>query len=81
MLDQSRCHGLLRSEKIPALAVVEKALLGGASKLKDKKSGQMNLFDDVVEVVETSTPITLPDIPEFGDREKSTWKKRFSAFI
>jgi DNA polymerase-3 subunit alpha len=40
----------------------------------------MNLFDDVAEVVETSTPITLPDIPEFGDREKSTLEKEVLGF-
>ncbi|XZE18437.1 DNA polymerase III subunit alpha [Pirellulaceae bacterium SH449] len=71
------CFGAKRSQ---LLAVVEKALLGGASKLKDKKSGQMNLFDDVAEVVEVSTPITLPDIPEFPDREKSMLEKEVLGF-
>jgi DNA polymerase-3 subunit alpha len=71
------CFGAKRSQ---LLAVVDKALLGGASKLKDKKSGQMNLFDDVAEVVETVTPVTLPDIPEFGDREKSTLEKEVLGF-
>jgi DNA polymerase III subunit alpha len=70
------CFGAKRSQ---LLAVVEKAIQGGASKLKDKKSGQMNLFDDFEEVMET-VPVVLPDIPEFPDREKSVLEKEVLGF-
>ncbi len=61
------------------MAVVEKALQGGASKLKDRKSGQMSLFDDLVEVEET-VKIVLPDVPEFPDKEKLSMEKEVLGY-
>ncbi|MFN9605568.1 MAG: DNA polymerase III subunit alpha, partial [Planctomycetota bacterium] len=51
------------------MAVIEKALQGGAAAAKDKRSGQMSLFDDFEDT--TTTPaMSLPDIPEFPDKER-----------
>jgi DNA polymerase-3 subunit alpha len=61
------------------MAVIEKALQGGASKLKDKKSGQMSLFDDFEEATE-EIKITLPDVPEFPDREKWAMEKEVLGY-
>lgn len=61
------------------MAVVEKAIQGGASKLKDRKSGQMSLFDDFEEVVE-DVKITLPDVPEYPDKEKLVMEKEVLGF-
>jgi DNA polymerase-3 subunit alpha len=70
------CFGARRSQM---MAVVEKALQGGASKLKDRKSGQMSLFDDFEEVVEDA-PITLPDIPEFPEKEMLAMEKEVLGY-
>ena len=61
------------------IAVIEKALQGGASKLKDKKSGQMSLFDDFEEVTE-EIKVALPDVPEFPDREKWAMEKEVLGY-
>jgi len=70
------CFGARRSQ---LMAVVEKALQGGASKLKDRKSGQMSLFDDFEEVVE-DTKIVLPDIPEFPEKELLSMEKEVLGY-
>lgn len=70
------CFGARRSQ---LMAVVEKALQGGASKLKDRKSGQMSLFDDFEEVVE-DTKIVLPEIPEFPEKELLSMEKEVLGY-
>ena len=70
------CFGARRS---PLLAVVEKAIQGGASKLKDRKSGQMSLFDDFEEVIE-DTKIVLPDIPELPEKELLSMEKEVLGY-
>ncbi len=70
------CFGARRSQ---LMAVLEKALQGGASKLKDRKSGQMSLFDDFEEVIE-DTKIVLPDIPEFPEKELLSMEKEVLGY-
>jgi DNA polymerase-3 subunit alpha len=70
------CFGARRSQ---LMAVVEKALQGGASKLKDRKSGQMSLFDDFEEVIE-DTKIVLPDIPELPEKELLSMEKEVLGY-
>ncbi len=70
------CFGARRSQ---LMVVVEKALQGGASKLKDRKSGQMSLFDDFEEVVE-DTKIVLPEIPEFPEKELLAMEKEVLGY-
>ena len=70
------CFGARRSQ---LMSVVEKALQGGASKLKDRKSGQMSLFDDFEEVIE-DTKIVLPDIPEFPEKELLSMEKEVLGY-
>ena len=70
------CFGARRSQ---LLAVVEKAIQGGASKLKDRKSGQMSLFDDFEEVIE-DTKIVLPDIPELPEKELLSMEKEVLGY-
>ncbi len=58
-------------------AVVEKAVQSGASALADRKSGQMNFFEEI----EDETPTTsvsvenLPDIPEYPKKTKLMMEK------
>ncbi|GIW97326.1 MAG: DNA-directed DNA polymerase [Pirellulaceae bacterium] len=58
------------------MAVVEKAMQAGASRMADRKSGQMSFFDDFEE--ESAGPqeeIQLPDIPEFPEKTKLAMEK------
>ncbi len=58
------------------LAVVERAVQSGASAIADKKSGQMNFFEEIDEPEEEEAPATnLPDIPEFPDKTKLMMEK------
>ena len=61
------CFGAKRSQ---LLAVIEKAIQNGASKLRDRKSGQKSLFDDFLDSDETTTSpaIALPNIPELDEK-------------
>lgn len=70
------CFGARRSQLV---AVLEKALQGGAARLKDKKSGQMSLFDDFEEVVE-EVQITLPDVPEYPEKERLGMEKEVLGY-
>ncbi|MCU0716821.1 MAG: DNA polymerase III subunit alpha [Pirellula sp.] len=70
------CFGAKRAQ---LMAVIEKALQGGAAKLKDKKSGQMSLFDDVAAVTE-EVKVVLPDVPEFPEREKLAMEKEVLGY-
>lgn len=57
------------------MAVVEKAVQAGASALADRKSGQMNFFEEIVEEDEPSANDQLPDVPEFPDKTKLSMEK------
>ncbi|MBM3968083.1 MAG: DNA polymerase III subunit alpha, partial [Planctomycetes bacterium] len=72
-LDCFRAH---RSQHI---AVLEKALQGGAAAAKDKRSGQMSLFGDVEED-EASPKQMLPDMPEFPEKERLAMEKEVLGY-
>ena len=59
--------------------VVDRALQSGASALADKKSGQKSLFGDVEEEEEEAA-VTLPDVPEWEEREKLANEKEVLGF-
>jgi DNA polymerase III subunit alpha len=61
------------------MAALEKALQGGASKLKDRKTGQMSLFDDFEEVVEVAK-IAMPDVPEYPEKEMLSMEKEVLGY-
>lgn len=70
------CFGAHRSQHA---AVLEKALQGGASAAKDKRSGQLSLFGDIIE--EASTPAqSLPGIPEYPEKEKLAMEKEVLGY-
>jgi DNA polymerase-3 subunit alpha len=70
------CFGARRSQ---LLAVLEKALLGGAASLKDRKSGQLSLFDEF-EQADEAPQASLPDIPEFADKERLAMEKEVLGY-
>jgi DNA polymerase III subunit alpha len=58
------------------LAVVEKAIQAGAATLADRKSGQMNLFDETTrETSQSSSNHLLPEIAELPKQARSAMEK------
>lgn len=60
-------------------AVIERALQSGASALADRRSGQKSLFGDMGEQRETTT-VSLPEIPEFPEKERLIMEKEVLGF-
>jgi DNA polymerase-3 subunit alpha len=60
-------------------AAVERALQSGASALKDRRRGQKSLFGDVAEEHE-SPVVSLPDIPEYAEKERLLMEKEVLGF-
>jgi DNA polymerase-3 subunit alpha len=73
------CFGALRSQ---LTAVLDRALQSGASKLKDKRTGQKSLFEafDDSPDNEVDDAIDLPDMPEFPEKEKLQLEKEVLGF-
>ncbi len=67
----------LGARRSQLMASVEKAIQSGATALADKRSGQMNFFDEIEEDVPAQAAATqnLPDIPEFEDKMKLAMEK------
>lgn len=64
-------------------AIVERAMQAGASIQADRKSGQASLFgglDDEPEAETGKSSVTLPDMPEWPDREKLIAEKEVLGF-
>lgn len=65
-------------------SVVERAVQGAASILRDKQRGQKNLFggDDDDAASDNGAPITqvLPEMPEWPHREKNNYEKEAFGF-
>ncbi len=59
------------------MAVVEKAVQAGAAALADRKSGQMNFFEEIDEEPAAGGHASdqLPDVPEFPDKTKLSMEK------
>lgn len=58
------------------MATVEKAVQAGASALADRRSGQMNFFEEIQDTSESESPnLGMPDIPEFPDKTKLAMEK------
>jgi DNA polymerase-3 subunit alpha len=72
------CFGARRSQ---LAAVLERAIQSGASLHADRKSGQKGLFDMMEE--EAGSPaasVSLPDLPEWEDRERLAAEKEVLGF-
>jgi DNA polymerase-3 subunit alpha len=70
------CFKARRSQLI---AVIDKALQGGVASAKDKRSGQLSLFEDL-DAQETAPAVTLPDIPEFPEKERLAMEKEVLGY-
>jgi DNA polymerase-3 subunit alpha len=70
----------LGARRSQLMAVVERALQSGASKLADRRSGQKGLFDSFDDGKAASAPVKLPDMPEWPEREKLANEKEVLGF-
>ncbi len=69
------CFGARRAQ---LMAVIDKAITAGVSALADRKSGQMNFFDEMEPEepqAKKSSAGMLPDIPEFPDAQRLLMEK------
>lgn len=74
------CTGGRRSAMV---AAIEKAVQAGASKLKDRRIGQGNLFDafdDSVSEASGGAKVILPDVPEYGEKEMAAYEKEVLGY-
>ncbi len=63
------------------MAVLDRALQSGAAALADRKSGQKSLFADIEEeTTAAAVQLSLPDIPEWEEREKLLQEKEVLGF-
>ena len=67
----------LGARRSQLMASIEKAIQSGATALADRRSGQMNFFDEIEEEVPAQAAATqnLPDIPEFEEKIKLAMEK------
>lgn len=70
------------AKRTQLMAVVDRAIQSGASALADKKSGQASLFGafDDEEEVKAAPVVSLPDMPEWPDKEKLSYEKEVLGF-
>jgi DNA polymerase-3 subunit alpha len=69
--------GARRSQNATAL---ERALQSGAAALADRRSGQKGLFEDLGASESQPAAATLPDIPEWNDRDRLAAEKEVLGF-
>jgi DNA polymerase-3 subunit alpha len=60
-------------------AVIEKAMQSGASAQADRRAGQKGLFDDADDA-QASPGLSLPDLPEWSEREKLANEKEVLGY-
>lgn len=63
------------SNRARLMAGVEKAIQAGAAALADRRSGQMNFFEEIEETSTNSANQNLPDVPEFPEKTKLFMEK------
>ena len=62
------------------MSVLDRALQSGASALADRRSGQKGLFDEVDEEPATAANASLPDMPEWDERQRLVHEKEVLGF-
>ena len=62
------------------MAVVDRAIQSGAATLADRKAGQKSLFEDMAADEDEKETVSMPDIPEWDEREKLQMEKEVLGF-
>ena len=69
----------LGARRSQVFAAIDRALQSGAAAAADRRSGQRGLFDDVDEPAEADAA-SLPDLPEWEEKEKLAKEKEVLGF-
>jgi DNA polymerase-3 subunit alpha len=70
----------LKAPRAQLAAVIDRALQAGAAALADRRSGQKSLFDALPAPEPDPSEITLPDVPEWNQRERLLMEKEVLGF-
>ena len=62
------------------MAAIDRAMQSGAAVLADRKSGQRGLFDGGDDDTATTANQSLPNLPEFVEKEKLSMEKEVLGF-
>ncbi len=68
------------AKRAQLMAAVDRAIQAGASAQKDKRSGQKSLFGGFEEDTAEAEVVSLPEVPEFEEREKVLMEKEVLGF-
>jgi len=70
----------LGGHRAACLAVLDRALQSGAAAAADRKSGQKGLFGDDEDEQSADVVATLPDVPQWAEKEKLTAEKEVLGY-
>jgi len=70
----------LGARRSQLMAAIDRAMQCGAAVLADRRSGQRGLFQEAEDDAATSAKSVLPDVPEFGEKERLTMEKEVLGF-
>jgi DNA polymerase-3 subunit alpha len=70
----------LGARRAQLMAAIDRAMQCGAAVLADRRSGQRGLFMDADEEPTASSKSSLPDLPEFGEKERLAMEKEVLGF-
>ena len=79
-LIKAGAYDSLGARRSQLTAVLDRAMQAGASVIADRRSGQKSLFGDMVESSPHESLQSLPDIPEWNEREKLLMEKEVLGF-
>ena len=70
----------LGAKRAQLMAAIDRAMQSGAAVLADRKSGQRGLFDGGDDDTATTANQSLPNLPEFAEKEKLAMEKEVLGF-
>jgi DNA polymerase-3 subunit alpha len=70
----------LKAKRSQLMAAIDRAMQCGAAVLADRRSGQRGLFDGDSDHSATSSNASLPNLPEFGEKEMLAMEKEVLGF-
>jgi len=70
----------LGARRAQHFAVVERAIQSGAAAANDRRRGQMSLFGDLADQDAADTTASMPDVPEWPERDKLAKEKEVLGF-
>ncbi len=70
----------LGARRAQLMAAIDRAMQCGAAVLADRRSGQRGLFQDAEEDSASASNGALPDLPEFGEKERLAMEKEVLGF-